>query len=261
VLDLCRLVAVDYPAFQRSVALRTLAAQAAPSPRTSEREGQAMLREFGQAAGLDVDSILLWLSDRGLRREDLLAHLRRRDAVAVLLEAYGVDPADESAADAALAAVVAEHARRLGFVVPGPAVTWERSWLSSAEMESLSPDERIARLAGRAFQLAPGVAWRQPLIQELKVAGVFRVAREGVVQARQFARDHAGDTPEDEAVVAWFVERWQVSDRFDLALLDRGFADAPAFLRAARPLLGFDRGVRSHRDLRCLGRRTAPASS
>jgi len=260
VLTLCRLLAVDFPAFQRRIALRTLAAMAAPESRPGEREGQAMVREFAAAAGLDVDSLPLWLTQRGLRREELLAHLRRENAVALVLEAYGANPADERAVDATLAEVVAEQARRRGFVAPGSSQGWERSWLSAGELESLGAEERIARLAARSFNSMPGVDWRQPLLQELKLGGVFRVAQEAVVAARRFVAEQEWTPASDDEVVAWFVERWEAHERFDLALLDRGFAGVDAFLPRARPFHAFDRAVTTYRDLRCLGGRAFVAS-
>lgn len=261
VLAFCRLLAVDFPAFQRRVALRTLAALSSPEASSGQREGQALVREFAAAHGLDVDSLSLWLLQRGMRREELLAHLRREQAVALLLQALDVDPADERAADATLAELVGEHARRRGFVAPGPLQGWERSWLSAAELESLAPGERIARLAARSFHSMPGMGWRQPLLQDLKVSGVFRVAREGVVQAREHLLQHAGEpAAPDEAVVAWFVERWNARDRFDLALLDRGFSGIETFLPRARPFHAFDRDTTTYRDLRCLAQSTALTS-
>lgn len=261
VLTLCRLLAVDFPTFQRRIALRTLAGLAAPDPRPGEREGQAMIREFAAANGLDPDSLPLWLADRGLRRDELLAHLRRDQAVALVLEAYRTDPTDDAAVETTLAEVVADHARRRGFVAPGASRSWERSWLSAAEMESLTAEERIARLAARSFHSMPGVDWRQPLLQELKLSGVFRVAREAVVQAREFVREDASPPAPDDAVVAWFAERWDAHERFDLALLDRGFASVDAFLPRARPFHAFDRDTTTYRELRCLGRRAALTSS
>ena len=94
----------------------------------------------------------------------------------------------------------------------------------------------------------------------LKVSGVFRVAREAVVQARQFLAERSPAPIGDEAVVAWFVERWDASERFDLALLDRGFAGVDAFVPRARPFVAFDQATPTYRDLRCLGRRTPVAS-
>jgi len=207
VLTLCRLLAVDFPAFQRRVALRTLAVQAAPAAPASAREGQAILREFAESRGLDVDSLKLWLSQRGLRRDELLAHLLRERAVVALLEARDADPGDDNAVEAVLAGIVAEHARRRGFVAPGATRTWERTWLSAPEIEGLDADQRMARLAARTFNTVPGLSWRQPLLQELKLGGVFAVAREAVVEARDFAHEHGGGEAGDAEVVAWFSGR------------------------------------------------------
>lgn len=252
VLTFCRLCAVDFPAFQRRVALRTLAALSAPEVRPGEREGQAMLREFAAAQGLDAGSLPAWLDQRGMRREELLAHLRRDSAVGLLLDTLGVHPSDERAIETALAEVVGEHARRRGFVAPGASPSWERSWLSASEMESLGAAERIARLASRSFHSMPGMGWRQPLLQELKVSGVFGVARDGVLQAREFVRGDSRPTAADDEVVGWFAARWDARERFDLALLDRGFSGLDIFLPRARPFHGFDRATTAYRELRCL---------
>jgi hypothetical protein len=259
VLTLCRLLAVDFPVLQRRVALRTLAALAAPTPRTGEREGQVMIREFADEQGLTADSLPLWLAERGLRRDELLAQLRREHSVALLAEAVGINLANEARVDEMLAEVVAEHARRRGLVSLGAGQSWERSWLSNTEIDSLSAEEKIARLAARSFHSMPGVVWRQPLLEELKLNGVFTVAREAVVQARQYVAADPEPEAGDEAVVAWFVQRWEAHDRFDLALLDRGFADLDTFLPRARPFHAFDRDTTAYRDLRCLGLRAALA--
>jgi hypothetical protein len=261
VLTLCRLFAVDYPTFQRRVALRTLAALAAPDPSSSDRDGRAILREFSAGQGLDADSLPLWLDERGLRREELVALLRRDTAVDLVLEAFGTDPRDDEAVEATLAEVVAEHARRRGVVGPGATPGWDRGWLSAAE-EGLPAEQRIARLAARSFHSMPGVDWRQPLLQELKRSGVFRVAREAVAQARRFLAEQNGTLePRDQDILAWFTRRWNVGDRFDLALLDRGFAGVDGFLPRARPFVAFDQSTTTYRELRCLGRRAALAPS
>src|SRR5207302_2761636 len=137
---------------------------------------------FAERQGLAPGDLPLWLAERGMRRPELLARLRREVAVAALLEARYVDPGNPGAARAALAVVVAEHARRRGFITSDAARSWERAWLSPAELESLSFDERIARLAARTFRCAPGVDWRAPLLQELKIGGAYRVAREGAAE-------------------------------------------------------------------------------
>jgi hypothetical protein len=260
VLSFCRLLGVDYPELQRHVALRTLAAATLPTQRASEREGQALVREFAEEQGLAPGDLPLWLAQRGLRRAELLARLRREVAVAALLEARGVDPRSP-AAGAALARVVAEHARRRGFIASGAARGWERAWLSPAELESLTVEERIARLAARTFRCAPGVDWRAPLLQELKLRGAFGVAREGVAdaQARWLAAGAAGADP--EALLAWAAQRWGVRERLDLALLDRGFQAGEELLAAAPMVCALDRAVGTYRDLHCLGRRAAAAAS
>ncbi len=268
VLSFCRLLAVDYPGFQRSVALRTLAALSRPRPRAGEREGHAMLREFTQRQRLDSDSLVLWLAERGLCRDELLSHLRREHTVANLLAAAGVSVHDDTGVIEALAGVVTEHARRRGFMAPGPLRTWERAWLSASEMELLPEAERISRLASRSFRSAPGADWRGPLLQELKVSGVFRVAREGAGQAQQDWRELEARDPQEaaaaadpEALAGWAAERWQVRERFDLALRDRGFKDAADFAARAPMVAALDRAVSAYHDLHCLGRRAALAWS
>jgi hypothetical protein len=268
VLSFCRLLAVDYPSFQRGVALRTLAALSRPRPRAGEREGRAMLREFTQRQRLDSDSLMLWLRERGLGRQELLAHLRREHTVNQLLSAAGVSVHDDTGVTEALADIVADHARRRGFIAPGPLRTWERAWLSATEMELLPEAERIARLAARSFRRAPGADWRGPLLQELKVSGVFRVAREGAGQAQQDWRElemrdprAAAAAADPEALAAWAAERWQVRERFDLALLDRGFDTAADFAAQAPMVAALDRAVSTYRDLHCVGRRAALAWS
>jgi len=266
VLTFCRLLGVDYPALQRRVALRTLAAAALPPARPAEREGQAMVREFAEERRLDPGSLVLWLTERGLRREELLAHLRREAAVREFLSSRGVHPGDEAGTESALAGVVAEHARRRGFVATRAARGWERAWLSAGELESLGADERIARLAARSFLCAPGVDWRGPLLQELKVRGVARVAREGVAEALQRWRDVqaadpalAADCSDAEQIVAWAAQRWSAPERLDLALLDRGLRSREELVAAAPMYVALDRSVDTYRDLHCLGRALSSA--
>ena len=264
VLSFCRLLGVDYPALQRRVALQTLAAAALPQTAASEREGQAMLRDFAEEHRLDPGALALWLAERGLRRAELLAHLRRQAAISSLLDAERINPRNEPAADAALAEVVAEHARRRGFVSTRAARSWERAWLSAAELESLGETERVARLASRTFLCAPGVDWRGPLLAELKVRGVFRVAREGVVEAMQRWRDVqdadpalAAECRDGEQLLAWAAQRWGAGERFDLALLDRGLRSREELVAAAPMYCALDREVDTYRDLHCLGQPAA----
>lgn len=259
VLTFCRLLGVDYPDLQRHVALRTLAAATLPPLGAGEREGQAMVRRFAEEQGLAPGDLGLWLAQRGLRRPELLAKLRREAAVDRLLEARHVNPGNPAAVEAALAVVVAELARRRGFVAAGAARGWERAWLSAAELESLGFEERIARLAARTFHCSPGVDWRAPLLQELKVRGAFRVAREGVAEAQ--ARRHDADAPDPEAILAWAAQRWGVGDRLDLALLDRGLRGREELLAAAPLFCALDRAVGTYRDLHCLGRQVIAAAS
>jgi hypothetical protein len=268
VLTFCRLLGVDYPSLQRHVALRTLAAAALPVARPSEREGQAMVREFAEEQLLDAGSLPLWLAERGLRRQELLAHLRREAAVRRLLDGQRINPRHEPAAHAALVAVVAEHARRRGFLSSRAARGWERAWLSAAELESLTADERIARLAARTFRCAPGVDWRAPLLQELKVRGVFRVAREGVADAVERWRDLTAADPavaaecrDPEVLLAWAVQRWNVRERLDLAILDRGLQGRDELVAAAPMFCSLDRAVDTYRDLHCLGQPAGAAAS
>lgn len=267
VLTFCRLLGVDYPALQRRVALQTLAAAALPQAAPAEREGQAMLRRFAEEHMLDPGALSLWLAERGLRRPELLAHLRRQAAVRVLLDAERVNPRNEAAADSVLAAVVAEHARRRGFVSVRTPRSWERAWLSACEVETLEEPERIARLAARTFLCAPGIDWRGPLLAELKVRGVFRVAREGVAEAMQRWRDAqdadpalAAECRDPEQVVAWAAHRWSARERFDLALLDRGLRSRDELVAAAPMYCALDRQVGTYRDLHCLGQ-PAPATA
>lgn len=261
VLSFCRLLGVDYPALQRRVALQTLAAASLSDAAPSERDGQATLRSFAAEHGLDAGSLPLWLTERGLRPPELLAHLRRQAAVRSLLLDHEVDPRHEAAAEAVLAGVVAEHARRRGFVASRAARSWERAWLSAAELESLGEAERIARLAARTFLCAPGVDWRGPLLAELKVRGVFRVAREGVAEAMQRWTDvQAGDPGlaaecrDAEHVLAWAAQRWGAGERLDLALLDRGLRSRDELVATAPMYVALDRLVDTYRDLHCLGR-------
>ncbi|HEV7679662.1 MAG TPA: TfuA-like protein [Candidatus Dormibacteraeota bacterium] len=261
VLTFCRLLAVDYPTFQRRTALRTLAALAGPQPPSGDREGRAMLREFAARHGLDVDSLRLWLVDRGLCRDDLLDHLRRESAVALLLEADGVLQLHEAGIESALESLVAEHARRRGFVAAGAARTWERAWLSAVELDTLTPTQRLARLAARSFRRTPGLDWRAPLLQDLKVSGVFRVVREGAGEAQESWRRLNASSPEQaaehtdpERLVSHFAARWQAQQRFDLALLDRGFTGQREFVQRAPMFVAVDATVATYRDLHCLGR-------
>jgi hypothetical protein len=260
VLTFCRVLGVDYPALQRRVAVRTLAAGSLPTARPSEREGQAMLREFAEAQRLDPGALPLWLAERGLRRDELLAHLRREAGIRALLQSRQVHPGDQPAADAVLAGAVADHARRRGFVAEQAARGWERAWLSAAELESLSAEERIVRLAARSFHCAPGVDWRAPLLQELKVRGAFRIAREGVAAAQQRWLDVQAADPalaaecrDPEQVLAWATQRWAVLDRLDLALLDRGLQGPDELVAVAPRLVALERSVSTYSDLHCLG--------
>jgi hypothetical protein len=268
VLSLCRLLGVDYPELQRHVALRTLATEALPMPTGGDRQSLAMLRAFAEAQRLDPGALPLWLAQRGLRRGDLLAHLRREATVRLLLDGQRVNPRNQPAADAALAAVVAEHARRRGFVSAGAARSWERAWLSGAELESLAEPERIARLAARTFRCTAGVDWRAPLLQELKVRGAFRVAREAVAEAQARWADLPDADPavwaecrDPEYLLAWAAQRWNVRDRFDLALLDRGLQSREELVAAAPAVCALDRAVGTYRDLHCLGQVAAAATS
>jgi len=268
VLSFCRLFGVDYPELQRHVALRTIAAEAHPVPALGMREAQAMIRAFATEQRLEPGAVALWLTERGLSRQDLLAHLRREAAILLLLGARRVDPGDQAGVDAVLAGAVAEHARRRGFVSDVAARSWERSWLSASEQETLSQDERIARLAARTFCSAPGVDWRAPLLQELKVRGAFRVAREGVAEAQERWRDVEDGDPavaaecrDPEWVLAWAAQRWNVRDRLDLALLDRGLSGAGELVAVAPMFCALDRTVDTYRDLHCLGQRAAAAAS
>jgi len=260
VLTFCRLLGVDYPALQRRVALQTLAAAALPPAATAEREGQAMLRDFAADHRLDPGALNLWLVERGLGRAELLAHLRRQAAVRAFLDGERINPRNEAAADAALAEVVAEHARRRGFISASAARSWERAWLSAAELESLGDTERVARLASRTFLCAPGVDWRGPVLAELKVRGVFRVAREGAAEAVQHWRDAQDADPglarecrDPEHLLAWAAQRWGAGERFDLALLDRGLRSRDELFAAAPMYCALDREVDTYRDLHCLG--------
>jgi hypothetical protein len=267
VLSFCRLLGVDFPALQRRVALRALAATALPIPSPGEREGQAMVRAFADAQLLDAGSLPLWLAERGLRRSELLAHLRRETAVQCFLDDQRINPRNQAAADAALAAVVADHARRRGFVSARAARGWERTWLTATELESLDADERIARLAARAFRCAPGVDWRAPILQELKVRGVFRVAREGVAEAQERWHDMEAADPgaaaecrDREQILAWAAQRWNVRERLDLAILDRGLQGADELVATAPMFVALDRAVGTYRDLHCLGRPAVAAA-
>jgi hypothetical protein len=264
VLTLCRLLGVDYPAFQRRVAVRTLAVLAMPWTHATEREGQTMLRDFAEQQHLDSNALGFWLTERGLHRDELLAHLRRERAIRHVILAMGIDPRDQPAVEVVLAGVVLDHARRRGFLAARAARGWERSWLSALELEILGPEQRIAQLAARSFQNAPGADWRAPLLQELKVSGVFRVAREAVAQAKERwldmqAADPAGaaDCRDGEFLVSWFVQRWGVRDRLDLALLDRGLRSRDELAACAPMYCALDRSVTTYRDLHCLGRPAA----
>ena len=228
VLAACQLFAADYAEFAAPVALRTLAALAAPPPRRQATDAALLDGLCDDAGQLDE-----FLAAHHLDRDEVLRHLGREERLAAAM-------AGGPASATGLAHLVLAEADRRGVLAARDAARWERTWLRADERGA--PDCRLLA-ARRALAVAPGLALHDPFVVALKLSGDFAAARRLARAALAFNDEVAAAHPDfavhriDGArVLEWFAQRWGVEAAdFDMELADRGFASRDEFVAVAKP--------------------------
>lgn len=114
-------------------------------------------------------------------------------------------------------------------------------WLTQEELRSCPADERLRRFLVRSYEIAPGIPWDEPLLDQLQevlpkarriAAAAFRINAE---MARRLPGFHTA-APPSPRLVDLLMDQWACAPSdADLHALDRGFGSFDDAVTAACP--------------------------